>query len=164
MSEINKLTYAVSLGIVLAVLWLLLSGHYTALLVAFGIFSVAFAVFVALRMEVVDHESHPVHLRKRAIVGYWLWLLKEILKANIDVCYRIVHPGMPISPRVVNLTATQKFDLGRVIYANSITLTPGTVSMSVDGDRIQVHALSESGVRSLESGEMDRRISRLEER
>ncbi|HSR62969.1 MAG TPA: cation transporter, partial [Gammaproteobacteria bacterium] len=71
MSEINKLTYAISLGIVLAVLWLLLSGHYTVLLVAFGIFSVTFAVFVALRMEVVDHESHPVHLRKRAIVGYW---------------------------------------------------------------------------------------------
>ena len=160
----NKVTHAISLGTVLAVLWLLLSGHYTVLLITFGVASVMLAVYLALRMDVVDHESHPVHLYKLAVAGYWFWLLKEIIKANIDVCCRIVHPGMPISPRVVNLKTTQKYDLGRVIYANSITLTPGTVSISVDGDTIGVHALSESGARGLETGEMDRRVSRLESR
>lgn len=158
----NNITHALSLGIVLVSLWLLLSGHYTPLLILFALCSVLFVVAIALRMEVVDHEGHPIHLRIHATIIYWLWLLKEIIKANIDVCLRILHPRLPISPRVIKLNSSQKYDVSRVIYANSITLTPGTVSLSVDGDVIEVHALTAGSAAALQSGEMDRRITCLE--
>lgn len=158
----NKLPHALSLGIVLAALWLFLSGHYTVLLLLLGLTSVVLVVHLALRMEVVDHEGHPVHLKLRATIGYWLWLLKAIFLANIDVCKRILAPGMPISPTRMSIRCSQSTDLGRVIFANSITLTPGTVSMSVDNDYIDVHALTSEGAEQLAAGEMDRRIKELE--
>jgi multicomponent Na+:H+ antiporter subunit E len=160
----NKIPHAISLGIVLGVLWLLLSGHFRPLLLVLGFCSVSVVVFLAMRMEVVDHEGHPVHLNIMATINYWLWLLKAIFLANIDVCRRILSPGLPISPTVVNITSTNDDDLLHVIYANSITLTPGTVSMSVDGNIIKVHALTQEGAAELEAGEMNRRINSLEAR
>ena len=161
--QMSKLPHAFSLGIVLAILWLLLSGHYTALLLTLGLASVILVVYIALRMEVVDREGHPVHLKPRATLGYWMWLLKEIILSNIDVCKRILSPSLPISPTRMSIRCSQTTDLGRVIFANSITLTPGTVSMSVDNDYIDVHALTVHGAEQLADGEMDRRICALEE-
>lgn len=159
----NKIPYALSLGIFLAALWMLLSGYFTPLLLFFGLVSVCLVVYLALRMDVVDHEGHPVHLKIRLTISYWLWLLKEIVISNIDVCRRILSPGMPISPVVIKVKSTQATDLGHVIYANSITLTPGTVSMSVDGDMIEVHALTAEGAANLETGEMNRRVTLMED-
>jgi len=159
-----KIPHTISLGIVLGILWLLLSGHFTPLLLVLGFCSVSLVVFLALRMEVVDHEGHPIHLHIRATINYWLWLLKAIFLANIDVCRRILSPGLPISPTVIDITSTNNDDLLHVIYANSITLTPGTVSMSVDGNIIKVHALTQEGAAELEAGEMNRRINFLEVR
>jgi len=94
--------------------------------------------------------------------GYWLWLLAEIVKANIDVARRVVDPSLPIDPRLFEVPAHQKTDLGRVIYANSITLTPGTLSTDVSRDKIQVHALSGAGEDDLRTGTMDAKVCALE--
>jgi len=152
---------SVSLALVLFGLWLLLSGYFQTLLIALGVASCALVVAIAHRMEVVDHEGHPIHLGLRAL-GYWAWLLLEIVKANIDVARRIVDPKLPISPTLFHTRATQPSELGRVIFANSITLTPGTVSIDFEGDRILVHALTRETAESLDSGDMDRRVTRLE--
>ncbi len=160
----NKIPHALSLGIALAALWVLLSGHYTLLLLLLGLASVLLVVAIATRMDVVDHEGHPVHLKFKATLYYWGWLLKEILLANIDVCRRILSHGPVISPMVINVRSSQHTTVGRVIYANSITLTPGTVSMSIDGDTILVHALSREGAADLQAGEMNMRISIMEEK
>ena len=154
--------HAIALGISLSVLWIVLSGHFDPLLLGFGLFSVIFVVYLAIRMDIADHEGHPLHLRYPALVGYWFWLQEEIIKANLDVTRRILDPKLPISPTLVVLKATQPSAVGRVIYANSITLTPGTVSMSVDDNLIQVHALTQEAVDELVSGEMDRRVTRLD--
>lgn len=143
-------------------LWLLLSGLFYPHLLAFGLISVALVVWIALRMDVVDQEGHPVHLRAKPLAGYWLWLLKEIVKSNLDVSRRILHPRLPISPTVVRLKCSQRTDLGRVIYANSLTLTPGTVSINVEDGCIEAHALTREGAESLKRGEMDARVSELE--
>ena len=74
---------------------------------------------------------------------------------------RALGPGLDISPTLLRVSASQKTDLGRVIYANSITLTPGTVSVDVEGGTILVHALSRDGAAALEEGEMDRRVTRM---
>lgn len=152
---------AISLGAVLFGLWLLLSGHYTPLLLGFGVASCALVVLISARMDVVDREGHPIHLGPRALT-YWPWLFVEIVKANIDVAKRIVDPKLPISPTMLRVKASQKTEVGRVIYANSITLTPGTVSVELEGDMIEVHALTAEGAASLEEGEMDRRVTAME--
>ncbi len=152
---------AVSLFAVLFVTWLLLSGVYEPLIVGFGVASCLLAVLIARRMEIVDHEGHPVHLGWRAPL-YWVWLGWEVVKSNIDVAKRIVSPGLPISPTVVTVKTSQSTELGQVTYANSITLTPGTISLRVDKDSIYVHALSRDAAAALEQGEMDRRVTETE--
>jgi len=153
--------HTVSLFVVLAAVWLLLSGHFTAFLLTLGLLSCLFVVYIAHRMDVVDHESHPLHIGHLLPI-YWVWLIKEIIKANIDVTKRILNPKLPISPVLFTVPATQRTDLGKVIYANSITLTPGTVSTDVGADTIQVHALSEEGAEDLRGGAMGRRVTEFE--
>jgi len=162
MDNINK--HAISLGLSLIGLWLLLSGHYTLLLISFGLLSVMLVVLIALRMDVVDHEGHPLHLNLKALFTYWAWLLKEIIVSNIYVCRLILNPALPISPTVIALRSSQSTDLARVIFANSITLTPGTVTIDVDGDITEVHALTEELARSLLAGSMDSKVTALESR
>ena len=155
--------HALSLGAVLIGLWLLLSGHYTFFLLTLGAASIVLVLVIALRMDVVDQEGHPVHLTFTALL-YWPWLGWQIVKANIDVARRILAPGLPISPTVFRVKASQKSEVGKVMYANSITLTPGTVSMRLEGDEIEVHALSREAAEELRQGEMDRRVSAVEGR
>ena len=145
------------------VIWLLLSGHYDGLLLSLGVASCLFVTWIAHRMDVVDHEGHPIHLTWRALF-YWPWLLVEIAKANYDVARLIVDPNLPISPRMIRVKASQADDLGRVVYANSITLTPGTVTVDVSGATVQVHAITKAMAEGVETGEMDRRVTRMEGR
>lgn len=141
--------------------WLTLSGHFEPLLLGLGVASCAAVVLITRRMDVVDREGQPLHLTLRALSSYWPWLLWEIAKSNIDVARRVVHPKLPISPTLVRLTPTQKSDLGLVIYANSITLTPGTITVDVEPGMLLVHAIAREGAVSLEAGDMDRRVTRM---
>lgn len=152
----------ISTVIVLFCFWLLLSGIYTPFLVGTGLACSVAVVLFARRMDLVDHEGHPVHLAPRALLGYWPWLLKEIVKSAWEVSKIIVHPRLPISPTLVRVKSTQKTDLGRTVFANSITLTPGTISVEVGTDEVLVHALTRSGADSLAEGDMDRRVTRFE--
>jgi multicomponent Na+:H+ antiporter subunit E len=153
------LAHALSLGGALAVLWLLLSGYWhSVLLLSLGAASVCLAVLVARRMDIIDREGHPIHLGWRAVT-YWLWLLKEIAKAARDVSKIIIQREMPIAPSVFKVKATQKSELGQVIYANSITLTPGTVTLEVADGYLTVHAIDRPCREGLESGDMDRRVT-----
>ena len=113
-------------------------------------------------MDLVDHEGHPLHLQPIKLIMYWSWLCAEVVKSNFDVALRIIKPSLPIRPRVFTVRTTQRTELGQVIYANSITLTPGTVSIDLRGHEIEVHALAEEPAASLLTGDMDRRITAVE--
>jgi multicomponent Na+:H+ antiporter subunit E len=154
--------HAVSLVIALAGLWMILSFDHDPLLLGLGAVSVALSAAIAMRMGFTDREGHPTHLLTHGL-AYWPWLLLEIAKSNVAVARVILHPRLPISPQIIKVPTSQRTDLGRVIYANSITLTPGTVSIRVRPDTIIVHALTAEGARSLATGDMDRRISRMEQ-
>lgn len=154
------MVHGLSLGGVLFGTWLLLSGHDEPLLLGLGVASAALVVFITHRMDVIDREGHPVHLSWRATT-YWPWLLVEIAKANIDVAGRVLAPRRSISPTLLRIRSTQRTDLGRVIFANSITLTPGTVSVEVREGEILVHALSRDAADGLAEGEMDRRATEM---
>ena len=141
----------------LAVLWFLLSGHLEPLIIGFGVLSIAFVVWLARRMNVIDGESYPFgHLWR--LTGYWFWLLKEIVKSNIDVAKRALGPASSVKPLVFDVPASQRSDLGLVVFANSITLTPGTVSLEVEVGRIRVHALHPKVAKDTAEGGMDARV------
>jgi len=152
---------SVSLGAAMFGLWLLLSGYFEPLLLGLGLASTALVVWIAHRMDVIDHEGHPIGLTPRILL-YWPWLIWEIVKSNIDVMRRILDPALPISPTVFRVTSSQKTELGTVIYANSITLTPGTVTIDLEDNDLIVHAFTEDGAVALETGEMDRRVTAFE--
>ncbi len=152
----------VSTFLVLFAFWLLLSGFFTAFLMVAGAVTALAVVLFSRRMDIVDHEGHPVHLAPRALLVYWPWLIKEIIKSGWQVSTIILQPGLPVSPTLVRIRTTQRTDVGRTTLANSITLTPGTISVEVDRDEILVHALTRAGARELATGEMDRRVTEFE--
>ena len=86
------------------------------------------------------------------------------MKSNVAVAKIIVDPKLPISPCVIKVKASQADELGHVVYANSITLTPGTVSINMSDHEIEVHALTNEFAEEVESGEMDRRVTATEGR
>ena len=142
-------------------MWLLLSGHYVPLMLALGAGSIAAVVWITHRMDAIDQETHPIHLAGKAL-SYFPWLFLEIVKANIDVAKAIINPNMSIDAKILRFDGSQQTDIGLVTYANSITLTPGTVTIWDDGTRLDVHALTPAAADSLLSGEMDRRVTKLE--
>ncbi len=149
------------LSVVLAIIWLANSGHYTGLILSLGAVSIALTVWIAHKMDVVDHEAQAISVKMR-IPLYWCWLVKEIVLSNIDVVKRIWLSPNSISPAVETIKITQKTDMGRVVYANSITLTPGTVALDLTDDTVTVHALTEESLKALKTGEMDRLVSGME--
>lgn len=151
----------VSLAGLLFAFWLALSGHYTPMLVTAGVVCAVACVFAAIRMRVADPEGHPIELFRGAIT-YFPWLFWEIAKSGWSVTRVILHPSLPISPTMTVVRASQKTAAGMATYANSITLTPGTMTVGVSGDEFTIHALVRDGAIDLEGGGMDRRVSQFE--
>ncbi len=147
-------------GILFAI-WLLLSWHFDGLLIAFGLATCTLAVWVGVRMGTVDRESVPIHLVGGALL-YVPWLVWEIFKSNVRVARIILAARLRVDPSIVHFRASQRTDLGRFIYANSITLTPGTVTTGIVGDDFEVHAIVQSEIDGSEENDMNRRVTALE--
>ncbi|WP_114326048.1 Na+/H+ antiporter subunit E [Candidatus Colwellia aromaticivorans] len=154
-------THTISLFFTLATFWLLNSGHNTLLILLLGLASICLVIAIVHRMDVVDHESQPIHLTQN-IFSYLLWLIKEVIHSNIIVIKHIWLGNKSISPTLRRIRVSQKTDMGKVIYANSINLTPGTVTIDLIDDEVVVHALLQKDIETLLAGEMDRRVSLLE--
>jgi multicomponent Na+:H+ antiporter subunit E len=152
-----------SLAFVLFLFWLALSGHYTPALITAGAVSALVCVLASVRMGIADAEGHPIHLVGR-FVTYFPWILRQIAKSAWAVTKIIVNPALPISPTMTRVRASQKTSLGVVTYANSITLTPGTITTGIRGNVLTVHALVHEAAIDLEAGEMDARVARFEGR
>ncbi len=98
----------------------------------------------------------PLTLKRLAfLLIYIVVLFKEIIKANFDVAYRVVHPKMPIKPGIVIITTELQSDMAKMVLANSITLTPGTFTLDILGDNLLIHWIN---VRSGYSDEATRII------
>jgi len=157
----SSVKHAVSLSVLLFGIWLLLSGYFVTLLLTFGVVSSLLVVAISMRMDVIDHEGHPIHLSWGAMF-FWPWLVWQIVLSNIDVAKRVLFSKYPISPTILLVPARQKTDLGKVVYANSITLTPGTISLELENDEILVHALTAEGAADLKKGVIHDRVLRME--
>ena len=145
--------HTVSLGALLFMLWLGLSGQLSILMLSFGLASTLIVIYISHRMDTFDREEYPAHLTI-LLLRFWLFLAREVIIANIDVLKRIFKPGKNISPQLFELPLAQKTVLSRVIYANAITMTPGTVSVNLNKETITVHSLSMEAATDLLSGRM----------
>ena len=150
-----------ALAAALFAFWLLLSGIYTPFLVLTGFAASVAVAALARRMEVADREGHPIHLGLGA-AAYWPWLALEILKSGWAVARIVLHPRLPISPTLARFRPAQRSTVGLVTHANSITLTPGTVTIEAGHGEFLVHALTREGAEGLAGSEMDRHVRRFE--
>lgn len=147
----------------LVILWLLLSGHYAPLTLTLGAASCVFTVVLCRRLGLVNAESVPIQLLPR-LPGYMAWLGLQIVHSNLDVAARLLRGRRAISPRTVVIDTRIHDPLGQAILANSITLTPGTVTVGLEDDEAIVHALTDEGATDIEAGTMAARVARLEGR
>jgi len=129
-----------------------------------GLICCLLVTYLASRKEIIDEEGHPVHLTFQ-LLRYFPWIYYEVVLANLQVAYYVWNPKSVISPRLIKVPYKTQSDLVTVIFANSITMTPGTVTVSVDDEKkeILVHALTEKFANELLSGKMQERIQKLEE-
>ncbi len=138
--------------------WLALSGHYEWWLVAFGAVLSVLVVLFCFAKNVTDAEGFPIGLFPRGLI-YWPWLLWQIVLSGLRVTRLILSPSLPISPTLVKVDAQQETAVGLVTYANSITLTPGTISVEVEEGEFLVHAVNFCDEDLDALAEMDRRVS-----
>ena len=157
----NKLkTFLTSM--VMMALWLMLSGIYKPMLIGFGVVSVALVVVIVRRMDQVDGDHVQISIKPIQFFFYLFWLLIEIAKSNWRVTKIILSQTISIRQNLFEVPYTQSSDLGQVIFANSITLTPGTLTIeTVSGDFL-VHALSYDPTDMDALADMDRRVTEIE--
>jgi multicomponent Na+:H+ antiporter subunit E len=149
------------LSLAMGAFWFALSGHTEPLILGCGAVSIVVVASLTHRMGVVDREGFPFEILFRAL-AYSAWLGVEILQSSLSVARVVLSPRMPIAPRLVRVPMGLRSDLGRAIYANSITATPGTVCINVWDDHLVVHALDEASARELALGDMESRVRVVE--
>ena len=147
--------------VALGFFWVVLSGHFAPLLLGFGALSVSLVLIVVRRMDRADRQPGEL-VPQLGLVGYIAWLLKLVIESNIDLARRIWNPALPIEPVWTRLDTHVVSPQAKTLYANSITLTPGTLTTQVHEDHFMIHALSAEGIEKLRLGEMERRIARLD--
>ena len=143
-----------------AITWLLWSGFYTPLLLMLGAASCALVVLLAMRTGFFERELYTLHLGPR-LPSYWWWLIREIVKANFTVARIVLDPRLPIQPQIIRIDASGLPSASQATLANSITLTPGSLTLDIDNNLIEVHCLTDGSADDLRRGEMLRRATKL---
>lgn len=158
-----KILRVISLAVALFLFWLALSGHYTPFLIVSGATIALIVALLGIRSGYSDEEGHPVDYLWHGFV-YWPWLVVEIAKSAWAVARIIIDPRLPISPRLIRTKASQRTAVGIATYANSITLTPGTITVEINRRKQEflVHALTKDSADGVEEGSMDRRVRAFE--
>jgi len=153
--------YAV-LAALLMLAWVLWSGYLKPLLLGLGVFSSILVVYLAYRMRLENTQFLQVRFLLR-LVRYWGWLAREVLRSSLEVTRIVLSPKLPISPTVAEFETRCTLASDQALVGNSITLTPGTLTIKIVDGHFVVHALTEAGARDILSGEMDRRVAALRE-
>lgn len=144
----------------LVLAWAIWSGLPKPLLIGLGSASVVTVMLLSRRMDALGDDTFSLHLILR-VLPYWVWLLVEMIKSSLDVARIVLDPKLPISPTLVEVDAQPRGPVGQVILANSITLTPGTLTIDLHDGRLRVHSLTRAGAEALREGDMGRRVAAL---
>ena len=142
--------------------WIMLSGKFDLFHLTLGVISSLLVAWMSSDLLFIE-RSPKVRLSEMwRFILYIPWIMKEILVSTFYVTWLALHPAMKkkIAPRIVTFKTRLKSDLARVTLANSITLTPGTITIRIEDDIFIVHALSDKVAAGL-PGEMEERIARI---
>ena len=152
----------------LMIFWLLLSGHYDLMHISFGVFSVAVIISIHYplrrRLLAMEKRSDDQLLRIQRLIYYIPWLLWQIIIASVQVAYVVLHPKCPIDPALVRFKTGLANTSAKVILGNSITLTPGTITLEIKEDEFLVHALMDISSTAIIDGTLPGQVARLYER
>lgn len=148
--------------VLLVAAWVLWSGMFKPLLLGLGALSCAIVAVISMRMGYFDSRVFALRVNFR-LFAFWIWLLKEIVKSSLEVARVVLARDLRLSTKVVEIDASQLSTVDQAVLGNSITLTPGTLTLDVDDGRILVHALTEEGAEALQQGEMLRRVAAIHE-
>ncbi|MGB5163777.1 MAG: Na+/H+ antiporter subunit E [Woeseiaceae bacterium] len=151
------------LGLLLIAAWLLWSGFFKALLLGLGAVSCVLTLYIVRRMGYFDDETFAFNYDFR-LLGFWAWLGKEIVKSSLEVAQIVLQPKIVVTPSIVDIDASDLHVVDQVLLGNSITLTPGTLTLDVHEGRLLVHALTADGAAAVAQGEMKRRVAALRNR
>lgn len=148
------------LGLIAAVsaFWFGNSGHYKPLMLGFAAGSIALTMLLSSRLGIIDREGSP-YVRLPQLLKYYPWLGVEVVKANWVVIKACLRADLDITPTLTKIKTVCKTDLAKVTFANSITMTPGTVTVEIEGDKLLVHGLYENGTQPEAFIEMDKRCA-----
>ena len=167
LSGLRELWHALPLAAVLFLFWLVLSGKFDAVHLSAGAVCAVAVAFVSGRLLRLPpalgfRPAHPLAgVRWLGLAAYMPWLVWQVVLANLHVAWIVLHPRMPIDPCLVRLETPTPHALARLTVTNSITLTPGTVTLDVDAEGYLVHALTRTAAAALERGAMLRRVQAL---
>lgn len=153
------MTYLPGLLVALTAFWFALSGLTSPYFLVLAVVAVMLTLWLSARLGIIGREASPYH-RVLVMLPYAAWLLGQIVKSNIGVIARVVGPRHAIDPAMVSVRTKARTELGKALFANSITLTPGTVTVDVDGDELKVHALVRENAMPASFEPMDRRAAR----
>ena len=142
--------------------WVIWSGMLDAFHLSLGVIACGIVTFLSADL-LFRREDLSLDFFREAFrfIRYVPWLLYQIVLSNLHVASLVLHPRMPIEPKIVRFKSKLKKEIARVTFANSITLTPGTITADIDGDTYVVHALSRKTADDLVSGDMERRVGRI---
>jgi len=165
----NRLFSIILQFIILFAFWLLLSGRYQAKYIIIGVISAALVTFFTndlfysalQRGEQAGIRIRQVLLQIWRFILYLPWLLLQIILANVQVAYLVLHPRMPIEPALLLFRTRMRKGIARVTLGNSITLTPGTITTSLEEGNYIIHNLKPPLASSLIDGVMQKKIARV---
>ena len=168
MPTMSHLRQVLPLALTLFVLWLILSGKFDAFHVAMGAGSALCVALGTRRLLLLPPDIgppgvHPANALPLRFLGYVPWLIWQIIVSSLQVAYVVLHPRMPIQPRLLRFDTSFPHVLAQLTLATSITLTPGTVTLDVENDEFLVHALTDTSAQGLEpnGGPMHQRVAAL---
>ena len=174
----------ISLFIALLAMWLIMSGFYDFFHISLGVISIIFLLWFNRNISILpqskifyrprfnkvgiidasnqtSYEKVSRHLKIIKLMYYIPWLLFQIAVSAFHVAYVTMHPKMPISPSLFRFKSKQPHTFARVTLGNSITLTPGTLTIEVEDDSYLIHALTNSTRNGLLTGEMQKKVALL---
>ncbi|WP_341760106.1 Na+/H+ antiporter subunit E [Candidatus Endowatersipora endosymbiont of Watersipora subatra] len=143
----------------LFILWLLMSGIYNPLTIFMGFISCGLVVWIVRSLGLLDQHQPPIMMK--GILSYVVWLIIEIAKANLIMTKVILSDQLPDNQRLIRVSSTQKSDLGKVLFANSITMTPGTITVETEPSFFFVHVITDDAIDQNTLIAMNNRVSQL---
>lgn len=148
-------------GAILFAFWVLLSGQFDAFHLSLGAICSILVAYLYHDLLFANVRVGDMRVVAGRFITYIPWLLYQILMSNIHVASLVLRPKMPIDPKIVTFKTKLETDISCVTLANSITLTPGTITMEIRDGVYYVHALSKKVADELKAGEMEDRVAHI---